>query len=680
VGQQIELTGSVSLHNSKYQTGEIVYVDNVYITAPFTKPSNTDDNGSFSLDFVGLDSGTSIDVQAEKSGLEVVNSYDLQQVVLGRKLPLRIYLIDKGRLAEAQTELYQISKEALYKRKDAMIARLRQDKTESDKALRELSDYFGHEVTDRYEAEKELIARIGELERRLPEFAQTLARQNLDFASAYYIKAYEQFKAGEIENAIRILDSAKLDDSYDKAMAGLKQGQDLVASGRELMEQSALQIQQVADSYELKAQSHYLLFEYAESIAIYEKLVEIYLEHGLSNRKLLVIYDDLALAYQDNEDYKRSIYWHDKLIELAEQLLDTNDLELGRYYNNNALILNLDGKPEESLVYYKKAEEIQERLGDSLDLDLATTYGNLAVYYDEDGDMKKALDYHFKALKIRRDTLGEDDPVVALNYSNLAGTYIAMGNYEKGVEYQRKALSIRERIYESEHPDLANSYEQMALIYRDFGEHQKELEYMEKVVPIREAFFQPDHPIMPDTHYNYARSLYEAGDYEKARSILDKAWEQWRVIFPDRVYWKIDGYYLYGMIDRGMKNFPSALSNHQKSLDLRIEEYGNESPDVSASYFRIAEVYRDMKAWELALENMEKAVAIDENSLEPGHRYLAEDHLLLAELQLEAGNPNKAGRHLKRAKKVIDQLDADFKDELEVKWSELTKQIEDDRN
>src|SRR5690606_13982862 len=123
--QQIKLTGQVSIHNSKYKTGKIKYVEDAFVEAPFTKSSNTDNAGRFELDFVGIKAGTPVKIQVKKSGLEVVNDYELGEVVISRLTPLKVYLINEGELAKAQTELYNISKKALFSQKDALIARLR---------------------------------------------------------------------------------------------------------------------------------------------------------------------------------------------------------------------------------------------------------------------------------------------------------------------------------------------------------------------------------------------------------------------------------------------------------------------------------------------------------------------------------------------------------------------------
>ena len=200
--QQIQLKGNVAVHNSKYETGKVIYVEDAYIKALFTKPANTDVQGNFTLEFVGIDPGTSLHLELEKQGFEVVNTRDLEDVVLSRTLPIRIYVAKKGKLAKAQTELYNISKKALYAKKDALITRLRADSAQSKVAIKELEIRFGKQLTNRLEAENLLTAKLEAMQKRLPEFAQELAATNLDNASKLYLNAYEYFKQGDIEKVI----------------------------------------------------------------------------------------------------------------------------------------------------------------------------------------------------------------------------------------------------------------------------------------------------------------------------------------------------------------------------------------------------------------------------------------------------------------------------------------------
>ena len=101
-----------------------------------------------------------IKIEASKQGLEIVNTRDLDEVVLGRKFPLRIYVTEKGNATKAQTELYKVSQQALFASRDQMIARLRGEKAQSEAAMAELQKRFGQELKDRFAAEDLLRSKL----------------------------------------------------------------------------------------------------------------------------------------------------------------------------------------------------------------------------------------------------------------------------------------------------------------------------------------------------------------------------------------------------------------------------------------------------------------------------------------------------------------------------------------
>ena len=92
-------SGSIAVHHSKYQTSKVIYVQNTYLSALFTKPAPSDVRLLFALEFVDLDPGMAMKIEASKQGLEIVNTCHLHEVVIGRKFPLRIYVTEKGNLA-----------------------------------------------------------------------------------------------------------------------------------------------------------------------------------------------------------------------------------------------------------------------------------------------------------------------------------------------------------------------------------------------------------------------------------------------------------------------------------------------------------------------------------------------------------------------------------------------------
>jgi tetratricopeptide (TPR) repeat protein len=552
--QQIELRGRVSIHNSKYNTGIIEYVKNAYVTAPFTRPDDTDDEGWFELEFVGIDAGTSVKVQVEKVDLEVVNEYDLQRVIIGRKLPLRIYLTSAGQLAIAQTELYNISKTALYKQKNGLIARLYASEAESQAAIAELEKRFGQEIENRFEAEELLNNKIAELETRLPDFAQDLATKNLDFASELFIEAYEYYKKGEIEQAIEVLDDAKLEQSYQEANDNITEGEKLENIGKDLQEKGLLQIVQIINSYELKAESFMLLFDYGSAAQLYEKIIKIYEANQFDEEELAILYkkiawvnffdgkykialeyhqrciaiieklpdlvhfdsyDDLAQTYLALGNYNKALEYNQRSITILEEIVDPKNSNLGTYYNNIALTFQDLGEYEKALEYQQKCIAILEEILRPNSLNLGKSYNNIAEIYRFLGDYDRAIDYHQRSNLILLDSLGPKHPIVATSYNNLALTYLSLGDYNMALKYHQKCIAIQEEILDPQHPNLASSYSSIAMTYLKLGDFDRSLDYNQRSITILEGIFMSQHPDLAYSYSSIAMSYLYLGIAQK---------------------------------------------------------------------------------------------------------------------------------------------------------------------
>lgn len=210
LAQQIDLHGQISIHNSRYETGKIEYVQDAFVQAPFAGSTNSDSEGLFLLTFQGIKRGAPIRLSVEKTGLEIVNQGDIDSVILGRLLPLQIYLAPEGKLAQAQVDLFEISESALLQRHNDQIALLQASTAKSDSLIQELEQKLNREIADAKEAEELLNRQLFEIQRRLPSIAKELAQVNLDFVSDMYLEAYEYLKMGEVELAITALDEAVL--------------------------------------------------------------------------------------------------------------------------------------------------------------------------------------------------------------------------------------------------------------------------------------------------------------------------------------------------------------------------------------------------------------------------------------------------------------------------------------
>ena len=567
--QQIDLSGRVSIHNSRYRTGQIEYVSDAFVSAPFAGSTSSDVEGRFGLTFSGIENGTVIKLTVEKAGLEVVNSYDLERVILGQKPDLPIYLAPKGRLAEAQTELYNISREALFGRRDAIIDRLQGEKAESDAVLAELQQDWGIEIGSIGEAMELLDSKIEDLEKRLQEFAQELAAKNLDFASELYIQAYELFEAGDIEGAIAVLDDAKLDQSYEEALATLAEGDKLAVAAQDLQEKGRLQIEQIVESYRLKVEGHSLLFEYGEAAAALQRIVDI-LEASTEGETLELAdaYGVLGSTLQDLGEYTKALTAKLKNTEIKERLLADDDDELAMSYNNLALIHKDLGNYEQALQLQQKTLAIIGKELEPNHPSIAISYSNLAGIYQDLGDYEQALGAQQESLNILEKVLGRNDLSISTSYNNLAIIYQDLGSYEQALQAQQKALAIGEQVLEPNHPSIAISYNNLAGIYQDLGAYEQALQAQQKALAIREQVLGPNHPYVAQSYNNLASIYQDLGDYERA------------------------------------------LAAQQKALAIREQVLEPNHPAIAQSYNNLAIIYQDLGDYEQALPAQQKALDI----------------------------------------------------------------------
>ncbi len=587
------------MHNSQYETGSIEYVRDAYITAPFATADNTGNEGSFTLVFVGMESGTTVRVQAEKAGLEVVNTHDLERVVIGRRDPLPIYLAEKGVLAQAQTELYNISKQALYAQRDALIARLRSEGEQRTQAMAELQQRLGREVADRFEAEDLLNERIVALEKRLPSFAQALAAQNLDFASDLYINAYERYKAGDIEGAVALLDSTALVTSYQEAVEAIVEGKRLDSIGIDLKLKGRRQLRQTIDSYALKAEGLALLFSYGEAAQQYGRIVAIYRENDLDSLELARWYDKLGNTLKDNGKYARAMEAHQGALTIREGALDLKYPDLFTSYSYVAFVHYYLGEYKKALEYYQRAITIAKDVLDPDHPDLAASYNGIAMVYNSLGEYQKALEYVQRAIAIDEEVLGPKHPYLAYPYNNIAVIYKYLGEYRKALEYSQKALAVREEVLGPKHLSLATSCSNVASLYLYLGEYQKALSYNQRALTIFEEVLDPGHPNLATPYNNIAVTYEYLGEYQRA------------------------------------------LEYHRRAIAILKEVLSPKHPDLATSFNNVAIAYEYLGEYQRALEYHRRAIAIREEVLGPKHPYLVASYNNIAMVYHSMGSTRR---------------------------------------
>ena len=269
------LQGRVSVQNSMYENGKIQYLSKAQVGSNKSKPDQTDYKGRFELSFTGLEKGTPVKVIAGKSGWEVVNKEDLEQVSVGKETPLRIFVAKKGDLAKMQTELYYNSLQALYERNARLQNQLDSTQAVSQGVIFKLEDWLERTIPSRIEAKDLLNERQEDLENNLKEFTRKLVSVNLDFASVNYRRAFEFYKKGKLNRVVEELDEKVLGGSYNSFMKTVQKEKNDPEALTRYIENRTMKLKQIEHSYTLKAIALQQLFRYKEAADTYEKAAKI---------------------------------------------------------------------------------------------------------------------------------------------------------------------------------------------------------------------------------------------------------------------------------------------------------------------------------------------------------------------------------------------------------------------
>lgn len=621
--QQIPLEGQVSIHNSKYKTDTTKFVKNAEVSAENTMPNNTDALGQFQLEFVGLENGKAVKLMVEKAGMEVVNWRDLNEVVVGRKDPLSIYLAQEGEVDQARLEFFNIGVMTLRARYDSIIKLLYDSLEISNATITKLEIQFGVEIQSRHQAEELLNARIDELERRLPEFALQLASENLDFASEIFIEAYEFFKKGEIEKAINMLDNAKILTLFKNEREAIEKADELTSQALQLDRSGKTQFKQGLSVLELNARMLYLTFDYERIIDLYVEIAQLYDGTDRYGLDLARLYDQLAIALQYNGKPRDALTWHIKAMKIRQNELSSDHPELANSYDHISVTYGQLGQYESSLEFQQKALSILEKADGTYKLQLATSYSNASNTYEHLGNYEQAVEYQKKAIDIREALLDSNYYDLATSYNNMASTYLKMGLFNEALKFNLKSVAICENTLDKNDPFLASVYNNLAATYQNLGQYEESLQLNLKSISIKEQVLRPMHPLLGISYSNVAQIYVEMGQYDKALDYNMKALKNTKGAYGPKHPLLATAYesIVYTQIYLG--KLDKASEFHLKAIEILENIHKPNHPSLGDAYNYSAGIYTKLGNYPRALYFQKKAIEIYNDAFGPTNAKLA---------------------------------------------------------
>jgi len=660
IAQQIPLKGVVTVQNSKTYTGKIQYVKNAEVTHPHAKSDVTDNDGKFTLNITGLQQNIqtqiAVTLHGTYSDYVIVNEKELQNITLGRVIPIGVYICKKGELEQRQAEMVGINMQKLEERIELDKKRLQKELD----ALRQNNDYLNVRYSEIKDTLNIISKNIDKSFERIKEYAKSMALENLDDKENNYVKAYECFSRGELDSVSYYLPDHEL----------------------ELRHQKILQIQE-----EIKREKG-LVEILTESI----KTKEEHSENSLN--ELIKEWLLLARTYSVKNNYDKTMFYYEKTIEEDESNVDVLLEYSGYLYDIHEYIKGENYYLQCLQIYRNLATENPKEYLPSL----ANILNNLAHLHLKLNDYAKALEKYEEALKIRRNLAAENPkeylPNVANVLNNLANLHRDVKEYAKALEEYEEALKIRRNLAAENPkvylPNVAMTLNNLAILHRRLNEYSKASEEYEEALKIyRNLATENPKAYLPDVAMtlNNLAFLHETlGEYSKALEKYEEALQIHRPLAAEnpKVYLHDMAKTLNNLANSHcyVHEYSKALEEHEEALKIR-KNLAAENPktylsSVAETLYNLAELHLELKEYPKALEEFEEALKIWKNLVDKNPKtYLPYIVMTLNDLVIshrETQEYSKAIQALLSAYEVLESMDD--KDTLLEEYNNLLDEWE----
>ncbi|CAF1548073.1 unnamed protein product [Adineta ricciae] len=299
-----------------------------------------------------------------------------------------------------------------------------------------------------------------------------------------------------------------------------------------------------------------------------EEVYNVLLEQASNEKEKAMCYNQLGYVKDDQGDYEKAIWYHEKGLEIKQKTLPSNHPDLATTYSNIGTVYHKMGEYSKALSFYEKDLEICQKNLPSNHPDFATSYSNIGSVYDTMRDYSKALSFYDKTVEIQQKTLPSNHPALATSYNNIGSVYNNMEDYSKALSFYEKSLEIRQKTLPSNHPDLASSYNNIGLVHNNMGDYSKALSFYDKTVEICQKTLPSNHPHLATLYNNVGSMHVKMGEYSKALSFYEKTLEIQQKTLPSSHPDLGTSYNHIGLVYYYMKDYSKALSYYEHALDI----------------------------------------------------------------------------------------------------------------
>ncbi|MFQ5653146.1 MAG: tetratricopeptide repeat protein [Planctomycetota bacterium] len=349
-----------------------------------------------------------------------------------------------------------------------------------------------------------------------------------------------------------------------------------------------------------------------------------------------------------------AIPWMERVLELHEDALESDELIIARCHHKLAVLMGIS-RPGAAEAHARRALEIRSRaLGDDHG-DVASSMDVLAGLEVRLQRDQSAEGLRREALEIRRRVFGEEHPEVVGGLLTL-GSHVAfhVRDYAEGERLLREALAMARRLHRGDHPDLARAHLSWGGYLQDRGRYDEAEAHWRMAVEMRERLLGRDHPSVLSAKTGWALLLKDIGSFGEAERLCREALLASRAL-------RGKGHPLTATAEFRLAKILCDRGDLDEAEEVCAEALEHHIDLFSRDHFRVAAVMTLLGRIRVGLGKhgdaetlLRHALRVRGEKLSPGHWETAKTESILGAALAGLGRYEEAEPHLARGLQAIE--------------------------
>lgn len=210
-----------------------------------------------------------------------------------------------------------------------------------------------------------------------------------------------------------------------------------------------------------------------------------------------------------------------------------------------------------------------------------------------------------------------------------------------------EALALEQERLDADHPRIANALNNLAAVLVLRERHAEAKEMLARAIEIYERGFGEEHPNVAKLRLNVSSLEMGMGNLAEARAHVERAIQIWERAFEEGHAGVGRGLINLADIAMGEKRFEEAQEHAARAVEI-LQPHLGDHPQLAMALSVLGSAQRELGRSKPAIEALERAVKMSEDTLGAAHPQVGPMRVELAEAHAQAGRYEEAIAALER--------------------------------